>query len=438
MKILVCHNFYQQAGGEDRVFADECRLFENRGHEVLRYTRHNDELRAATTINAATTAVWSRQTYAELSEVIRRHRPQVVHFHNTFPLISPAGYYAARAAGVPVVQTLHNYRLVCPNAMLFRSGRVCEDCLGRSVAWPGVLHRCYRGSRGASATVATMLALHRAAGTWRNQVDVYIALTEFSRAKFLAGGLPDTKFVVKPHFLLEDPGPGRGQGGYALYVGRLSPEKGIRTLLTTWRTQPGLPPLRVVGDGPLAGEVRQAASEGILEWLGWVSRPEARALMAEAACLVFPSEWYETFGLVVIEALAAGTPVVLSEGGAAAELVNHGRTGAHFRSGDAAALAHEVRALVADAGRLEGLRSAARAEYETRYSAEANYQALLDIYRRATRAAGGGRPSEDPDALRTPIATTGQDEPLLATPPVGTFRRASDLPECTPGESDQR
>lgn len=380
MKILVCHNFYQQPGGEDRVFADESRLLEERGHEVVRFTRHNDELAARRPLAVAAGTVWSRRAHRELTEIIRRHRPDVAHFHNTFPQISPAGYHAVRALGVPVVQTLHNYRLLCPNALFFRDGRVCEDCMGRAVAWPGVLHRCYRDSLGASAAITTMLAVHRAAGTWWKQVNRYIALTEFVRRKFVAGGFPRARIVVKPHFLSEDPGVGCGQGGYALFVGRLTREKGVSTLLTAWRSGEGLPPLKVAGDGPLADEVRAAADAGVLDWLGWVSPGEVAALMADAVCLVVPSEWYETFGLVIMEALAIGTPVVVSGGGAAAELVDHGRTGAHFRNGDPADLACQVRALVAVQDRLNRMRAAARAEYETRYSADANYRALLKIY----------------------------------------------------------
>src|SRR5205814_1104988 len=166
---------------------------------------------------------------------IRAQRPRVAHFHNTFPLISPAAYYAARAEGVGVVQTLHNFRLLCPNALFFRDGKVCEDCLGRPVAWPGVVHGCYRGSRAASAATAVMTAAHRALGTWRTAVDVYVALTEFSRQKFIAGGLPAEKIAVKANFVYPDPGPGAGAGGYAVFVGRLSAEKGVETLLAAWR-----------------------------------------------------------------------------------------------------------------------------------------------------------------------------------------------------------
>jgi glycosyltransferase involved in cell wall biosynthesis len=380
VKALLCHNFYQQPGGEDRVFADEARLLEARGHEVVRYTRHNDELRAGGSIRSAWSAVWSHQAHQELRDLIRRERPDVAHFHNTFPLISPSGYYAAKREGIPVVQTLHNYRLLCPNAIFFRDGRVCTDCLGRQVPWPGVLHRCYRESAAASAVVATMLGAHRTAGTWVKKVDAYIALTRFAHRKFVAGGLPEAKIVIQPHFLFDDPGVGTGRGGYALYVGRLTREKGIGTVLDAWRSDPSLPPLRVAGDGPLRGEVQAAAQAGLVHWHGWVSAEEVARLMADAVCLIFPSDWYETFGLVVLEALAAGTPAVVSATGAAAELVEPGLTGAHFRAGDATDLARQVRAVVSGSGTSNGYRSAARHRFEALYTPDSHYRALIETY----------------------------------------------------------
>jgi glycosyltransferase involved in cell wall biosynthesis len=211
----------------------------------------------------------------------------------------------------------------------------------------------------------------------------------------VAGGLPASRIVVKPHFVYDDPGVGRGEGGFALYVGRLSDEKGLGTLLAAWRTGPGLPPLRVVGDGPMANEVRAAARDGVLEWLGAAPPGEVSALMASAACLIFPSECYESFGRVVIESLAVGTPVVTSDGGAAAELVDPDRTGGHFRTGDPGDLAHQVRRLLGSAGGMDRLRAAARADYEARFSADANYQRLLAVYGEA-RARALEVPSREP------------------------------------------
>ena len=249
------HNHYQQPGGEDQVFEVEGALLEAHGHRVLRYTQHNDSVADMTRAELAKATVWNTVAYRELRTLIREEQPQVAHFHNTFPLISPAAYHAARAERVPVVQTLHNYRLICPSALFFREGRVCEDCSGKAVPWPGVAHACYRGSRSSSAAVAAMLTAHRVLGTWSRAVDAYIGLTEFARQRFVRGGLPAEKIVVKPNFVHPDPGAGGGDGEYVLFVGRLSEEKGVDTLLKAWKRPRVRVPLKIVGDGPLVPEV---------------------------------------------------------------------------------------------------------------------------------------------------------------------------------------
>ncbi len=382
--VLLVHNAYQQPGGEDAVFAEEAFLLEERGHRVLRYTAHND---AAATMGRAALAgktLWNREAYRELRSVIGRERPDVVHFHNTFPLVSPAGYHAAKDEGVPVVQTLHNYRLLCPNGLFFRDGGPCEDCLGKAVPLPAVAHGCYRGSRPASGVAAAMLSAHRALGTWGRKVDAYVALTRFARDKFVEGGLPAERISVKPNFVSPDPGPGRGRGGYALFVGRLSPEKGVGVLLEAWGRIGAPIPLKVVGDGPLAPSVARAAErDPRVEWLGRKSPEEVRSLMKDAAALVFPSEWYETFGRVAAESFAAGTPVIAARIGAIEELVEHGCTGLHFWPGAAPDLARQVDRLCGDPAGRARMRDEARREYEANYTADRNYRMLVGIYERA-------------------------------------------------------
>ncbi|MGH1571176.1 glycosyltransferase family 4 protein [Methylobacterium sp. P31] len=251
-----------------------------------------------------------------------------MHFHNTFPLISPAAYYAASEAGTTVVQTLDNYRLVCVNALLFREGRVCEDCLGKTVAWSGIKHGCYRSSRAASAIVASMQVFHRAKGTWRDRVDAYIALNDASRRKFIVGGLPNERIAVKPNFLHIDPGQGAGSGDYALFVGRLSKEKGLPCLLDAWSRLEGRFPLKIVGDGPLRSLVEShARADQSIEYLGPMSQEAVLQIVGEARLLIQPSECYETWPRVIVEAFAKGTPVLASNLGAMAEMVDHGRTG---------------------------------------------------------------------------------------------------------------
>ena len=383
MKIVVVHNFYQQPGGEDQVFADESALLESRGHAVVRHTVDNDALDGLSALTIAGKTLWNRDAAAEVDAVVRRERADVVHFHNTFPLLSPAVYGAARGAnggpGAAVVQTLHNYRLICPNAVFFRDNQPCEDCLGKTVPWPAVTRGCYRGSRTASAGVAAMLTAHRLRGTYRNDVDAYIVLTPFARDKFVEAGFDDRQLFLKPNFVPSTAAVGDGSGHFFLFVGRLSAGKGLPTLLAAWRKlQPNLQ-LRIVGDGEGADDVRAAAAaDPRIQWLGPQPIETVYRLMGEATALVFPSVWYEAQPKTVIEAMAVGTPVIASGRGAAAGMVRHGVTGVHFETGNATALAAAVEA-VAD-GPSSDMRTAARAEYLRQYTPDQNYARLMEIY----------------------------------------------------------
>jgi glycosyltransferase involved in cell wall biosynthesis len=381
MNILMAHNFYQQPGGEDQSFASESAMLEACGHRVLRFTRRNEDLAGRSLLQLAADTVWSRSSARELRGMLRDHAIDIAHFQNTFPMISPSAYYAARDEGVPVVQSLRNYRLVCPNALLYRSGRVCEDCLPKALPWPGVVHRCYRGSLGASAVTATMLTVHRALGTWSEQVDMYIASTEFSRQKFITGGLPEDRIAVKPNFVYPDPGQGLGEGKFALYAGRLTEEKGVRTLLAAWELVGDKLGLKIAGDGPMAADAEAAGHRmpGV-EWLGPRPIAELYALMGAATALIFPSEWYETFGRTVIESFAKGTPVVAANLGGLTTMVDHGRTGLHYRAGDAGDLAAQIEHLLRNPALLSRMRREARAEFERHYTAERNYELLMRIY----------------------------------------------------------
>lgn len=383
MRILLVHNYYQEPGGEDRVFESEAQLLEANGHEVRRYTAHNDLLKTRPAVAAARDTLWNGSVARELATVCRSERPDVVHFHNTFPLISPAAYHAVRSAGVPVVQTLHNYRTVCPAATFLRDGRACESCLGRTVAWPSVVHGCYRGRAG-SAVVTTMLTTHRLLQSWR-QVSLYIALTEFARRKYVEGGLPADRLTVKPNFVRSDPEVGTHRGGYALFVGRLSSEKGIEVLLDAWQKLETPFPLKIVGDGPLSGLLAEPR-EGI-EWLGRQTAGDVVSLMKGASFLVSPSQCYETFGLTIAEAFATGLPVIASRLGAAAELVTDGRTGLHFDSIDAVDLAGKVSWAARHPEAIAGMAEAARREYLEKYTADRNYRMLTEIYQRVITAA---------------------------------------------------
>jgi glycosyltransferase involved in cell wall biosynthesis len=375
------HNFYQQPGGEDEVFRAESRLLAAHGHEVVAYTASNKTIGPVPRASLARATLWNGGSYRELRTLCRQRRPQVAHFHNTFPLISPSAYYAARAEGVAVVQTLHNFRLVCPNGLFFRQGRICEDCLGKRVPWPGVLHACYRGSRVTTGLTTSMLALHHALDTWRRMVDIYIALSQFARNKFIAAGIPSNQILVKPNFLSSDPGVGQHGGRFALFVGRLAPEKGLATLLQAWETIGARYALRVVGAGPEEDLLTQPRPG--VEWLGWQPRERILELMKDAAFLVLPSEWYEHFPMTLVEAYATGLPVLGSALGSLGELIQDGITGRHFRPGDPSDLTAVLEWAISHPLPLSEQGRAARREYVLKYTADRNYATLMEIYQAA-------------------------------------------------------
>lgn len=385
MRILSVHNYYQIRGGEDESSELEQNLLREMGHSVEVYSESNDRLTNTNALTMAANTVWSSSAYQKVKQLATQPC-DLMHVQNFFPIISPSIYYAAKSQGVPVVQTLRNYRLLCPNGLFFRQGRVCEDCLGQPVPLPGVWHGCYRESRPASGVVAAMLSVHRAMQTWHEQVDVYIALTEFAKQKFIQGGLPANKIVVKPNFVHPDPGIGEGKGGYALYVGRLSVEKGLDTLLQAWEHLDRQLPLKIVGDGPLADQVIAATKKFAgVEWLGRQPMTEVHRLMGDAQILIFPSKWYETFGRVAVEAFAKGTPVIAANIGAIAELVEHGYTGLHFIPGDAKDLATQVEFAIAHTQEFQQMRQVVREEFESKYTAKQNYQQLIKIYHQACK-----------------------------------------------------
>ena len=388
MRVLIAHNAYRQSGGEDTVVNAERDLLIGAGNEVVEYVRHNREIKAedvCSNIALGVRTVWSSGSRNELYLLLKKCKPDVVHFHNTFPLISPAAYYACRDLGIPVIQTLHNYRLFCPAAAFFRDGKVCEDCLEKS-RWQAVRHACYRQSRSASAAVAAMLSFHHWYGTWTNLVNCYIALSEFSRAKFIEAGLPPKKIAVKPNFVVSDPGVGPEQREYAVFLGRLSEEKGIRNLIQAWAKVSRSFTLRVIGDGPLLNEVRSEISHSGFTHIrldGRLLHQESTTALQGARILILPSKCYENFPVCIAEAFACGTPVIASRLGAMQEIVRGGCTGLHFTPGDAEDLAKKVEWAWAHPEEMRAMGRNARTEYELKYSAERNYNLLLAIYHQA-------------------------------------------------------
>jgi glycosyltransferase involved in cell wall biosynthesis len=394
--VLCVHNRYIQPGGEDQVFQSESQLLAQNGvrvEKVEEQTTYPSSL--VRKIEAAVDCVWSRSWHQKFKTLLRDMRPDVVHIHNFFSVISPSVYYACKEAGVPVVQTLHNYRLACPAASFYRDGKICEECLDRG-PFHAVKYGCYRESKLATAALATMLEVHRRKNTWTEMVDCYVALTEFARQKMIQGGLPADKIRVKPNFVLPDPGPRTSDGDYALFVGRLVDLKGVGTLIKAWSKLPASIPLVIAGDGPYRPEMEKLIAElklANVDYRGRLSRNETLATMKGARFLMFPSEWYEGFPVTIAESFACGVPVLCSRLGGMQEIVDDGRTGLHFTSGDAADMTEKVQWAWSNPEETSNMGLEARAEFEAKYSAERNFGMLTEIYESVISRTKGARVS---------------------------------------------
>lgn len=385
MNILIVHNTYQQPGGEDIVVAQETKLLERNGHKVHVYKRSNleiDDLSFGQRLGMFARIVSAGDTKLTVQRILRELRPDIVHVHNTFAMVSPSVYEVCQEEDIPVVQTLHNYRLLCPAASLYRDGRACDECITRSLL-RSVRYGCYRDSRIMSGMIAAMLATHRARQTWSRDIDAYIAISSFVRNKYVEAGFPADKVFVKPNFIEEDPGWQPHSGNFALFLGRLSPEKGLSTLLEAWERLPSPVPLVIAGDGPmrerLETEVRGKQLRHI-QFTGRLTRNDAYNALKKAALLVVPSIWYEPFGLVIAEAFACGTPVLGSNSGAIQEMLDDQITGISFAPGDAADLANRVAWAWDHLPELAAMGKTARHVYEERYTAKGNYSLLMKIY----------------------------------------------------------
>ena len=380
IRILIVHNRYQYAGGEETVVANEHALLAGRGWQTRLWSVSNDEIVSAwSKLAAALRVSYSRAARDDLARIIAEFAPAVVHVHNFFPLLSPSIYDACRAAGVAVVQTLHNFRTICAGALLTRDGHPCEDCIGAS-PYQAVLHGCYRGSRIGSLAVARMIDVHQRRGTWSQKVDRFIALSAFAKSKLVAAGFPADRITVKPNFAEDRPVSGCSARAGALFAGRLSPEKGIGTLLRAWNDLDV--PLRIVGDGPLRERVENASGSRVLT-LGWKTPAEVAGEMAQAAFLILPSRWPENFPMVIAEAFCQGLPVIASRLPAIEEVVEDGATGLLFTPRDADDLATKVRWAHQHPEAMRIMGANARRVFEERYSPSVNLRQLAAIYQAA-------------------------------------------------------
>jgi glycosyltransferase involved in cell wall biosynthesis len=391
MKIVLVHNTYREAGGEDVVFESENHLLNRRGHTVIPFVRSNKDLQDATTLHRIAIVprmLWSSKTRREFAAVLDKERPDIAHVHNTFMAISPSIYSACSERDIPIVQTLHNFRLLCPAGNFFRDGVICKECVEQSLL-QSVRHGCYRNSRGTTAAVALMLAFHRALDTWRTSVTRFITLTEFAKERFVAAGFPADRFVVKPNFTDPDPGERVDRGEYAVFIGRLADNKGVRVLLDAWKKLAVPYPLDIVGEGPERSALETQAREWRLSGItfrGRLSREEVIAAVKRARFTIVPSTLYEGLPMCIVESFACGTPVLCSRLGGLAEIVQDHLTGLHFNPGAAEDLASKVEWAWNHPVELAQMGHAARRKYETDYTAEKNYALLMRVYEQALAA----------------------------------------------------
>jgi glycosyltransferase involved in cell wall biosynthesis len=396
VRILIVHNHYRSAqpSGENRVFELERALLQRSGHHVETLESRSDELvrqGALGALRGAASAVWNPFTPARVRAAVRAFRPDIVHAHNTFPLLSPSVFPAVEPPAARVL-TLHNYRLVCPAATPVREGRACTECIDARSVLPSIRHGCYRGSRLATLPVAAGVALARARGVWARHVEAFVALTEFQRDVMVRAGLPADRVFVKPNFYPGDPPvvPWAERADRAVFAGRLSHEKGVADLIAAWAAWgDGAPELRVVGDGPLRVELERAIrarGASRVTFLGQLPPEAAEAEIGRAKLVVVASICFEGFPMVLREGFALGTPAAVSAIGPLPGLVAEGPAGVVFPPGEPAALLAAVRALWADPARHAGLAAAARRAFETRYGEAPNLAALVCIYEAAVAA----------------------------------------------------
>ena len=400
MRVLLVHSRYRSAtpSGENRVVDQESEELARAGHEIRRFEKDSDEIEhwsAAQKALLPARVVWSRESHRELTATLRAYRPDIVHVHNTFPLLSAAVLYACRDLPVPVVATIHNYKLACASGDFFRQGAVCHDC-DHGLPWPALRHGCYRGSRAATAPVALATGAHRPA--WKSMVAAYIFISAAQRDLLTGLGLPKDRVFVRHNLIPSRSVPEAGREDTVVYAGRLDEAKGLPLLMAGWDRYAGTPGRRglrlvIAGAGPLESKVAAwAAQRPEVSTVGQVDAQRCAELMAAARAVLLPSAWEETFGLVAIEAMALGVPPVAAGHGSFPELITPGVDGALFRPGDPAALASALADVEEHPERYETYGKQARLTYEQRFDPDCSIEQLLEIYRYATMHPTGRAP----------------------------------------------
>lgn len=390
MKVLLTHNYYSSEipSGENQVLIAEKDLLLKNGNHIKEFSRNNDEIKHSGIqgkILGALSTPWNQKMVTMIRNKVEQSKPDIVHVHNTFPLISPAIFHAIGKRAARVL-TLHNYRLFCPAAIPMRDGKICTECLDRRSSLPSMIHGCYRNSRVATLPLSFSVSLHQALGTWTKQVDAFICLSEFQRELMIEAGLPREKVHVKPNFYPGNPAvvPWAERKPYVVFVGRLTAEKGVVNLLRAWQAWgTEAPELRLVGAGELRPELERMGKGLPVRFLGQLPAEQAQAEIANARLQILPSEWFEGFPMVVREAFAFGTPAAVSNIGPLPSIVEHGKSGIVFQPANPQSLLQEVCSTWETPGLLERLGKGARAEFESKYTEEANYATLMEIYRKA-------------------------------------------------------
>lgn len=382
MRILIIHNHYKQVGGEDTVFFAEAELLRENGNEVETLAFSNNNVNStAEKLQAAIGVVYNAKSAGIIERKLKAFKPDVVHVHNFFPLVSPSVFYVCKKHQIPVVMTLHNYRLICPSALLYYKDKVQTESIDKIFPISAIKSKVYRDSAFQTASVVLATGVHKLLGTWQNKVDRFIGLTAGAVELFQNSSLQPRpqQLVVKPNFTADLGIGAENRSDYFLFVGRLTPEKGIETMLKAHQKKPFH--LKVVGDGPLREFVEAyAADNPKLEYLGFQKRDRVVEELKQARALIFPSEWYETFGMTIVEAFSTGTPVIAAKIGGAAHLVEHMKNGLHYEPKEAEGLAAQVARLLDDQKLAAKLGIEARASYLESYTPQANYKMLIDIY----------------------------------------------------------
>jgi len=404
MIILQIHSFYEVRGGEDGVVESEKQLLEKNGHTVLTFYKYNSSLLNKNKFLVAINSIWNIKIFHELNSFLKKNKPDVVHCHNTFPLISPAIYWACARESIPVVQTLHNYRLLCPSAILFFKGEIYESSIGKLFPWQAVKDRVYRNSRSGTLVVAFMLFFHRIIGTWKNKVTLYIALTQFQKEKMIEGGIKSSKIVLKGNFLNDEFLSNiknnqlreikKQYGSYCIFVGRISFEKGYKELVMAWnefliRNTDTNKKLIIIGDGPnfrdLVNLIEEFDMKDSIILLGKRDKIEVLSFISCSEFLILPSIWYEGFPLTIIEAFASGKPVLASKIGAIPDIIVNKENGLIFEKGDIFDMSNSIRWAFENHDKINEMGKSARKSYIEKYSNDIALKNLVSTYNKVLK-----------------------------------------------------